>query len=81
MATGLADAMEKATGWLISIQDKSGGWGEYQGATPNVLNTAEAILALVDSNQCSAGNDRIQKAVDYLKSCQLGAKSLAASRR
>jgi Prenyltransferase and squalene oxidase repeat len=63
--------MEKATDWLISIQDKTGGWGQYQGASPNVLNTAESILAMLDTKQCKAGDDTIQKGIDYLKFSQL----------
>ena len=67
MASSLADDVGKSAKWLASIQDgATGGWGEYKGAQTNALNTAEAILALLDSGHCRAGDTAIQKGAAYL---------------
>jgi len=72
MASSLTDDMATATRWLASIQDEaSGGWGEYQGALPNALNTAEALLALLDGDQYTAGDTAIQRGAAYLAEAQL----------
>ncbi len=77
MATDLAQCIGRASTWLISIQDQSGGWGEYQGAAANSLNTAEAILALLESHEREAGDQIIQAGVQFLESNQLPGKHVA----
>jgi hypothetical protein len=53
--------------WLFRAQDKiSGGWAEQQGKPLNSLNTAEAMIALLDANLAPAGDHRIQKGVQFL---------------
>ena len=74
MAADLAQSIGRASKWLMSIQDNGGGWGEYDGAAPNVLNTAETILALIDSGECEAGAHVIQRGVHYLETAQLVGK-------
>lgn len=67
----LTDDLTQAADWLISIRDEElGGWGEYQGSNVNSLNTAEAILALVATGRCSAGDAVIQEARRLLESRQ-----------
>jgi hypothetical protein len=72
MASSLADNMTRSARWLASLQDEvSGGWGEYKGAATNSLNTAEAVLALLESGQYKAGDVAIRKGEDYLKATQI----------
>lgn len=75
----LRECTSRAAEWLASIQDvESGGWGEYKGAHTNSLNTAEAVLALVESGRSHAGDDNLQRAADYLINQQLDQKDHGA---
>jgi len=65
--TQITDIIHHAGHWLEQQQDKeSKGWGERRGSHVNVLNTAEAVIALVDSGVCHAGSGSIRGAVDFL---------------
>jgi hypothetical protein len=60
-------AIDQSGEWLFRAQDKaSGGWAEQQGKPVNSLNTAEAMIALLDANLAPAGDHRIKKAVQFL---------------
>ena len=72
MGTKLAQDMANAAHWLASLQQaETGGWGEYEGSHANVLNTAEAVLALLDSG-CYASDEAVRRGADYLAHSQLG---------
>lgn len=64
--TELDDTINAAGHWLLQHQDPSGGWASRPGDRANALNTAEAIIALVDGEQCKAGDQRIAAAVEFL---------------
>lgn len=69
--TKLADQLRTAGEWLIGIRDQAtGGWGAYDGARVNSMNTAEAVLALLATGQCTAGHAIIQQAQQHLESRQ-----------
>lgn len=55
----------RADGWNSSkiVNPKD---GERRGSHVNVLNTAEAMIALIDSGICHAGTSSIRGAVDFL---------------
>jgi hypothetical protein len=59
-------AVEKAAKWLFSHQDVGGGWAQHSGRRPNVLNTAEAVIALLSVDTAEAGDARVQKGVQFL---------------
>jgi squalene cyclase len=59
-------AVERTAEWLLSHQDDSGGWAQHTGRRPNVLNTAEALIALLTVGAIEAGDRRIRKAVKFL---------------
>ncbi len=65
--TQITKIINNAGRWLEQQQDKeSKGWGERRGSHVNVLNTAEAMIALIDSGICHAGTGSIHGAVDFL---------------
>jgi hypothetical protein len=65
--TRITEIINHAGRWLEQQQDKeSKGWGERRGSHVNVLNTAEAVIALIDSGVCNAGTGAIRGAVDFL---------------
>jgi len=65
--TQITEIINNAGRWLEQQQDKeSRGWGERRGGHVNVLNTAEAMIALIDSGICHAGTSSIRGAVDFL---------------
>ena len=65
--TQITEIINNAARWLEQQQDKeSRGWGERRGGHVNVLNTAEAMIALIDSGICHAGTSSIRGAVDFL---------------
>ncbi len=55
--------INKSIEWLISIQNKDGGWGMYDYDPSRVVTTAEAVTALAITN---SHNDSLQKGVEYL---------------
>jgi hypothetical protein len=59
------DLKQRARTWILQHQQKSGGWAERSGGAVNVLNSAEAMLALFASG-IDAGNPAIQGGVKYL---------------
>jgi hypothetical protein len=63
--------IEKSTERLFRQQDgETGGWAERHGICPSTLNTAEAIIALLDSGGASPGNVKIQKGATFLEEKQ-----------
>jgi squalene-hopene/tetraprenyl-beta-curcumene cyclase len=71
--------MRKAAGWLISIQNSDGGWGEdatsyrldykgYQRAPTTASQTAWALLGLMAAGE--VGNPAVARGVEYLISTQ-----------
>ena len=65
--TRITEIINHAGRWLEQQQDKeSRGWGERRGGHVNVLNTAEAMIALIDSGVCHAGTASIRGAADFL---------------
>ncbi len=71
--------MRKAVGWLLSIQNQDGGWGEdatsyrldYKGfeRAPNTASqTAWALLGLMAAGE--VGHPAVARGVEYLKSTQ-----------
>ena len=74
----LEECIENSSKWLEEIQNKAdGGWGQYQGADSNCLNTAEAIIALLETGSKDAGDHVIQRGIEYLIEQQLGDKNCA----
>ncbi len=68
----LGEARSSAARWLLSQQHESGGWGQQQGRAPNVLNTAEVLIALMDADcDVPAGDQRIQAGKQFLFDRQL----------
>jgi hypothetical protein len=62
----LSDDLRRSADWLEKQQHESGGWGEYLGAHPNVLNTAEAVLAMLKSGERNPGSNSIRRGIEYL---------------
>ena len=76
--------MRRAVGWLESIQNADGGWGEdavsyrldyqgYQSAPSTASQTAWALLALMAAGQVDS--PAVARGIEYLKSTQ-GEKGL-----
>jgi len=72
-------AMRKAVDWLLSIQNKDGGWGEdatsyrldykgFEGAPTTASQTAWALLGLMAAGE--VGHPAVARGVEYLKSTQ-----------
>lgn len=71
-ALNIGESIRHSSRWLVDIQNKDdGGWGQYQGANSNSMNTAEAILALLETGCNKAGDKIIQNGVRYLIKNQL----------
>jgi prenyltransferase beta subunit len=49
MPQAIQPVIQESSHWLVGEQDSSGGWGERAGSKPNALNTAEVILALLET--------------------------------
>lgn len=66
--TELASRIQTSTGWLVALQRANGGWGEQRGRYTNSINTAEAIISLLDTDadHLGPGSRPIQRGVDYL---------------
>lgn len=65
--TQITEIIKHAGRWLEQQQDKeSRGWGERRGSHVNVLNTAEAMIALIDSGICNAGSSSMRGAAEFL---------------
>lgn len=61
------EVIEQSAGWLLRQQDAAtGGWGERHGKRSSVLNTAESVIALLDSRAVEPGDRRIRRALEYL---------------
>ncbi|NTU41657.1 MAG: terpene cyclase/mutase family protein [Nitrospirales bacterium] len=61
-------AIRTAVDWLLKIQDSgSGGWPERPGQAPSTLNTAEAIISLLDSRLVNCGDKAVKKGLSFLK--------------
>lgn len=68
----LQKVIEWASHWLLDQQDEASGcWPDRSGMQPNTLNTAEAMVALIDSDVSTAGSTPIQKGVKYLLQHQI----------
>lgn len=64
--------IERSTNWLLSQQDHhTGGWADLPGKAVNILNTAEVIIALLDAQAVTAGDVKIQKGIEFLKTHQM----------
>jgi squalene-hopene/tetraprenyl-beta-curcumene cyclase len=72
-------AMRKAADWLVSIQNRDGGWGEdassyrldykgFEGAPSTASQTAWALLGLMAAGE--VGHPAVARGVEYLKSTQ-----------
>jgi hypothetical protein len=65
--TELTDVMKKSADWLLENQDAhTGGWADRAGGMPSILNTAEAVTAILDGHTVQPGDHRIQRAVQFL---------------
>jgi hypothetical protein len=62
----LKNVMERAANWLLEVQDQNGGWADRPGRASNTLNTAEAVIALLDARAIAPGDAYIQKAKTFL---------------
>lgn len=62
------DAMARSVQWLVREQHASGGWAQQHGMQANSLNTAEALIALLDVSDdlILRGSEPIRKGVSYL---------------
>jgi len=65
------EVIETSTKWLLDQQNEDGGWAERIGQKINVLNTAEAIIALMDggrinNKKINPGHIKIKNAVNFL---------------
>lgn len=56
--------IQESSDWLVGEQDDSGGWGERKSSYTNALNTAEVILALLQTNPLPV--ESIRKGTDFL---------------
>lgn len=80
-ALNIGKCIKKSSSWLVDIQNnEDGGWGQYKGANSNSLNTAEAILALIETGHCRAGDVIIKNGVKYLVSHQLNERNYRVKR-
>jgi prenyltransferase beta subunit len=59
-------AVRRASQWLLAAQRPSGGWGQYPDSAPSVLNTAEAMIALIEVRAAEAGSTTIQRGKQFL---------------
>jgi Prenyltransferase and squalene oxidase repeat len=50
---------------LLGMQDSSGGWGEHTGSRLSVFNTAEVVIALVESGS-AVGEEPVQRALAFI---------------
>jgi hypothetical protein len=65
-------AVEAASRWLVSEQSVDGGWAERRGENLSSLNTAEAVLALLQvKDRLAAAAAAIQRGVRFIESKQL----------
>lgn len=66
----LSPEVAKALGWLVEKQGKDGGFGQNDGAEPDVANTAIAALALIKAgNTPTSGpyRDAVRAAVEFVR--------------
>ena len=68
MSGELSDVLKHSAQWLLAQQeDKSGGWGQNKGDDINSLNTAEAVLAVLDAGVgVEPGHLQLVKAKNFL---------------
>jgi prenyltransferase beta subunit len=59
-------AVDAAAAWLLAAQGPSGGWGQYPDSAPSVLNTAEAMISLIEVGSAEAGSAAIQRGKRFL---------------
>ena len=66
--TDFSEAINRSTSWLLAQQQENGGWGEQGGRYSNAMNTAEAIIGLIQADVQAARYEStaIQNAVAYL---------------
>jgi len=69
MAISITNAIDQAKEWLLNNQDPEGGWGERPGTGVSALNTAEAVIAILDAG-LSPGDGRVQDGIEFLKTHQ-----------
>ncbi len=62
---------DKAKEWLIKRQNPDGGFGWYEGIDSDVDDTAVAVQVLTALGEKADQSDALQKALKYIKSCQV----------
>ena len=63
----LKEVMKKSANWLLKNQDPhTGAWADRAGEPASILNTAEAIIAILDAHAVLPGDNQIQKGVQFL---------------
>jgi len=76
----LDEVIKKSSQWLVTQQhSQSGGWSERIGTSVNPLNTAEAIIALLDAGNIAAGSAQIQNGITYLRKNQCAEQGKAGA--
>ena len=68
----LTDQMDQSAAWLADQRDvQSGGWGEeHLSNRQSTLNTAEAIIALIDADADAVDSDAVRDGVAFLRDRQ-----------
>lgn len=67
VSLSLQECISASSDWLSEIQSATdGGWGQTKGDSSNSLNTAEAILGLLESEEKEPGDKAIQKGTSFL---------------
>jgi hypothetical protein len=65
--TGIEEVRRCGVNWLLKQHNGDGGWGQRHGDKSNSLNTAEAMIALLDSDaNVSPGDHAIRQGRDFL---------------
>lgn len=69
----IRESMRRSAEWLLAHQDESGGWADRRGSEPSTLNTAEAIIGLMETDAplVPGRPAAIRDAVAYLEECRL----------
>lgn len=76
MATQTTGTLKETTlnagEWLFRLQkDDTGGWPEFKGKPTSILNTAEAILGILDANAAERGDARIRLGANLIANAQV----------
>lgn len=63
--------IEDASDWLLANKNADGGWGERKGSSSSPLNTAEAVLALVQGPKTAIVQRALKGGVDFILTHQM----------